>query len=231
MNLPKNRFLHKVFNRLAHEFKPDPNIVKQHDISPHLKFAKRFELESEHIKRYKSKCISETPKFIDIGGRIGELKDIADGFDYHILELEKNESNIPGITFIQSDICKCPDIEDESYDVVYSNNVFEHLERPWDAAKECIRIVKKNGLIIHNAPFAWRYHPCPVDYFRYTSQGLASLFCSTDQVDTLFSGYDLTHRRNDHRGGKMEMNLDVPPIDEFGGWREHWISIFIGMKH
>ena len=61
MNLPKNRFLHKVFSRLAHEFKPDPNIVKQHGISPHFKFAKRFELESEHIKRYKSKCISETP--------------------------------------------------------------------------------------------------------------------------------------------------------------------------
>lgn len=228
MNIFKNYILYKIFNRLAFEFKPNLNSTKQRNISPHLLFANKFEIESEYINKYKSKNSDHELTFLDIGGRKGEFKYLAANFDYHILELEKKEKT-SGITYIQGDICDCPNIKDASYDIIFSNNVFEHLEQPWDAAKECVRLTKKNGLIIHNAPFAWRYHPCPVDYFRFSSQGLASLFTRTREVDILFSGYDISDRRNDHRGS-MKMNLDVPPIDEYGGFRENWMSIFIGIK-
>lgn len=99
---------------------------------------------------------------------------------------------------------------------IFSNNVFEHIMEPWAAAAECVRILKKNGITIHIAPFSWRYHPVPVDYFRYSHDGLKHLFERTGEIETLLSAYDISERRKDHRGGKIGI-LDVPPVDELGG--------------
>ena len=45
------------------------------------------------------------------------------------------------------------------------------------------------------APFAWRYHPVPVDYFRYSHDGLSFLFERTNKIERVISGYDLSGRR------------------------------------
>ena len=70
---------------------------------------------------------------------------------------------------IYGDICDCPQIPDESYDIVFSTSVFEHIKEPWKAAKECVRITKKGGINVHLTLFSWRYHPVPVDCFVYWS--------------------------------------------------------------
>lgn len=163
-----------------------------------------------------------TPRFLDIGARRGERAFFADGFAYSGMDIRPAGPNV-----VVGDICACPEIPDNSYDVTFSLDVFEHLQRPWDAAKECARITKPGGLLIHRTLFAYRYHPNPIDYWRFTSQALEYLFTQNGDVETLTKGYELVGRRADRRGNGLR---DRPPIDYLGGFRENWRVLYIGQK-
>lgn len=188
------------------------------------------DVESEILQivtSYKETCpAGYVPSFLDIGGRRGEQSFYAEGFQYRIMDL------IPRVAdTIVGDICNCPEIADESYDVVLSSDVLEHVKEPWNAAAECVRIAKPGGLLIHISPFSWRYHPFPDDYYRFTHDGLAYLFERTGRVEQLLSGYDMSLRRWNARGGDPEaLGLDIPPIDGLGGWLENWKAVYVCRK-
>ncbi len=63
-----------------------------------------------------------------------------------------------------------------TFDTVISTQVLEHIEKPWLMVKEIRRILKKNGICVLTAPFLEPYHADPHDYFRYTIEGIRSLF-------------------------------------------------------
>lgn len=69
-----------------------------------------------------------------------------------------------------------PPFENETFDTVVSTQVLEHVERPWIMVAQIGRITKKGGICIATAPFLIPYHADPYDFFRYTKQGLESLF-------------------------------------------------------
>lgn len=81
--------------------------------------------------------------FLDFGARDGARKNFARNCAYTGADIAPRDPEIR-----TADICACPQIPDESYDIVFSFDVLEHVERPWDAASECVRITKKGGLII-----------------------------------------------------------------------------------
>lgn len=162
------------------------------------------------------------PSFIDIGARDGSQARFAAGYNYSAMDLKPRSGKV-----VLGDICNCPEIPANSFDVVFSLDVFEHLQRPWDAARHCIRIVKPGGLLIHQTLFAYRYHPHPIDYWRFTSQCLEYLFTESGQVQTITKGYDIRNRRRDHRGSNLRSR---PPIDWLGGFRENWQVLYVGRK-
>lgn len=55
-------------------------------------------------------------------------------------------------------------------------SVFEHSKKPWLMAEKLEYILNINGTIFISAPFAWRVHSYPNDYFRFTISGIKSLF-------------------------------------------------------
>jgi SAM-dependent methyltransferase len=114
------------------------------------------------------------------------------------------------------------------FDVIYSNNVFEHLRRPWQAAANIMQLLKPKGLGIVVVPFAQRYHQDPEDYFRYTHAGIRSLFEDCSPIEVLACGYDLVGRRNNWQGSG-EVN-DIVPEDKFGAWRETWFATLVFRK-
>ena len=112
--------------------------------------------------------------------------------------------------------------------MIYRNNVFEHLKRPWTAAENLSKMFKPGGIIITVVPFSQRYHEDPQDFFRYTHIGIASLFEDCDTYESLEAGYDIAGRRTDWQGrGKTN---DTVPIDSFGAWRETWFTVSILRK-
>jgi len=67
--------------------------------------------------------------------------------------------------------------EDGSFDTVLSIQVLEHTARPRELIEEMARVLKKDGVFILAAPFSFRLHEEPHDYFRYSPHGLREL-CS-----------------------------------------------------
>ncbi len=138
---------------------------------------------------------------------------------YHDLNIAA--SDIPNT--IIADITGCRDeIPDESFDLVLSSDVFEHIDRPWLAAAEIARILRPGGIAITHTLFSWRNHPCPIDYWRYSAECLEFLFAD---LDCLEKGYDLSQRRVD-QPGFWPSGADSVPVDALGGWREHW-SVYV----
>lgn len=162
------------------------------------------------------------PRFLDFGARDGVRARFAAGCDYVGADIHPQGPDI-----IRADICNCPEVADASFDIVFSFDVFEHVVAPWRAAEECVRIVRPGGLIVCRTLFAYRYHPEPHDYWRFSSQGLEHLFTSAGGAETLVSGYDVRERRRNRRGESIDHR---PPIDWLGGWRENWQVLWIGRK-
>jgi hypothetical protein len=128
---------------------------------------------------------------------------------------------------IVADITDCrAAVPDASFDIVVSSDVFEHLERPWLAAAEIARILKPGGLAITHTSFSARNQPCPIDYWRFSKEGLAFLFADLECLET---GYDLSERRVD-QPGFWPSGGDSVPVDQLGGWREHWGVYHVGRK-
>ena len=84
----------------------------------------------------------------------------------------------PGIDYVGS-VEKIP-AGNEEFDVIFSQEVLEHVFDPALALKEMFRVLKPGGLLYIQLPFTIGYHPCPHDYWRFTKEGIVALVASTD---------------------------------------------------
>ncbi|MEK7515153.1 MAG: class I SAM-dependent methyltransferase [Patescibacteria group bacterium] len=75
-----------------------------------------------------------------------------------------------------ADVEKGLPLTDASYDNVLCFNLLEHLSNPARALYETYRVLQPGGSLIGYVPFLVKYHADPHDYFRYTHQGLRTLF-------------------------------------------------------
>lgn len=68
-------------------------------------------------------------------------------------------------------------IDDNTYDIVFSGQVMEHVKNIWKWMDEIKRITKKGGLIIVILPISWPYHVAPmvVDCWRIYPEGMKAL--------------------------------------------------------
>jgi SAM-dependent methyltransferase len=64
---------------------------------------------------------------------------------------------------------------DASFDTVLNVQVLEHTPNPGILVQEMSRVLKPDGLLILTAPFEFRLHEEPHDFFRYTPHGLSAL--------------------------------------------------------
>lgn len=64
----------------------------------------------------------------------------------------------------------------ESVDGVISCSVFEHIKYPWIAALEIAKILKVGGFVFIHTHQTFALHAHPHDYWRFTTEGLTTLF-------------------------------------------------------
>jgi SAM-dependent methyltransferase len=62
--------------------------------------------------------------------------------------------------------------EDDSFDVVLSTQVLEHASYPGVYLSECVRLLRPGGRLLLTTHGIMVYHPDPVDYWRWTCEGL-----------------------------------------------------------
>ncbi len=61
---------------------------------------------------------------------------------------------------------------DGSASIILSSSVLEHVVDPARYLAECRRVLVNDGLLILTTHGVWRYHPDPLDLWRWTSEGL-----------------------------------------------------------
>jgi SAM-dependent methyltransferase len=67
-------------------------------------------------------------------------------------------------------------VEDASFDVVLCTQVLEHCDDPVQAVRELRRVTRPGGRVLASTHGVQVYHPSPVDYWRWTHEGLRRLF-------------------------------------------------------
>jgi|HubBroStandDraft_6_1064221.scaffolds.fasta_scaffold246729_2 SAM-dependent methyltransferase len=66
-------------------------------------------------------------------------------------------------------------VSDDTYDVVISGNVAEHVRELWTWMVELARVTKPGGQIVTISPVSWTYHEAPVDCWRIYPAGMEAL--------------------------------------------------------
>jgi SAM-dependent methyltransferase len=67
-------------------------------------------------------------------------------------------------------------VEDASFDVVLCTQVLEHADDPAAAVRELRRVTRPGGRVLASTHGVQVYHPSPVDYWRWTHEGLRRVF-------------------------------------------------------
>ena len=91
-------------------------------------------------------------RVLDVGGGPGYFADAfaRRGAHYVGLEPDAGEMSAAGIHLsnsVRGDGTNLP-FADDSFDVVYSSNVAEHIPNPWDMGEEMLRVTRPGGLTI-----------------------------------------------------------------------------------
>ena len=92
----------------------------------------------------------------------------------------------PSAHYERADVAGTPDIDyeismkpggslplpDETYDMVLSSQVLEHVEDPQSYLREAMRVLKRNGRLVITTHGTFEDHACPFDFRRWTDAGL-----------------------------------------------------------
>ena len=89
-------------------------------------------------------------------------------------------------------------------------SVLEHSRRPWLVCKNMERMLSENGTILISAPFVWRVHAYPDDYFRFTVNGVKSMFSNVKWADQAYTHHFLDRKMQMQ---KARSNHNVPAFE------------------
>lgn len=80
----------------------------------------------------------------------------------------------PGVDIVHD--MERPLMRAQLYGHIECTSVIEHTPRPWLMCAEIENLLRPGGSLYFHAPFIWRWHGYPADYWRITHQALPVLF-------------------------------------------------------
>lgn len=109
------------------------------------------------------------------------------------------------LTYPSSDLYSF-NIPNESYDIVLSGQVIEHVKKPWLWMPELARVTRPCGYVITINPLSWVYHRAPVDCWRIYPDGMIALYeeAGMSVVDSRCESLESPNYRRYRPGVSME---------------------------
>lgn len=78
-------------------------------------------------------------------------------------------------------------LPENHFSLIICCSVLEHVARPWIMAENITRLTKLGGLLYISAPWVWRYHAYPDDFFRFSWRGVEVLFPNFSWAEKYYS--------------------------------------------
>ncbi len=169
-------------------FKLKNKLQKYRYIYPIVEFFRppspKLNIVGKQKRKYFSQLIEDSGiegAVLDIGSGKENDKSIK-GLSTSVMARRKtiNIVNGPGVDIIAS-VESLP-LESESVAGVLFQGVIEHIQEPKIAINEINRVLKKGGYIYVEAPFMQHFHYDPIDYYRFTDDGLAHVFSNSFKI-------------------------------------------------
>lgn len=148
-----------------------------------------MQLIAELAKNYFSSA-TEPITILDVGGLDGEsYEDIFSAAlpcHYHTMNVRFSSDAPQNSTILVENGYNWPEFADESYDMVISGQVLEHVEYFWCSLLEMQRVLKKGGILANIAPSHWQEHRAPFDCYRYYADGFRAMtkFIGLEEIYT-----------------------------------------------
>ena len=101
------------------------------------------------------------------------------------------------------------------FDAYVSHSVFEHLQRPWIAAREVARVLAPGGFCHVLTHQAFPLHGYPSDYFRFSTEALRLLF-----EDAGLAVLEVAYKDR----VKILLPPHLLPVRHYDSWNEEWPS-------
>ena len=137
-------------------------------------------------------------KILDIGCGQKPYKRLSHSIEYIGLELDTPENRLNKKADYFYDGISMP-FEDNEFDSILSNQVFEHVFNPESFLTEMNRVLKMEGTLLITVPFVWDEHEQPYDYARYSSFGLKHILNK--------HGFELIEHRKSNNGIEVIFQL------------------------
>lgn len=110
--------------------------------------------------------------------------------------------------------------DDESFDLVFANNVLEHLENPDTVFREVARVLKPGGCFLTKTPNKWHYMPVIASCTPHWFHQFVNQLRGRDSEDTFPTHYRANSRR-DVRRVATNVGLEVERIELIEGRPEY----------
>ena len=129
-------------------------------------------------------------KILDVGGK--NYNDIWED-DFALVNHKRDILDIqesPEVTIVPQDPYHWSEIADETYDLVYSANVFQHIDFFWLTVKEIQRVLKQGGIFVMIAPSVRYNGKFPRANWAFNQDGLCALakWAGLEVIDASVAG-------------------------------------------
>jgi len=141
--------------------------------------------DANQLQFVKQAADSLAGPFLEIGSRnYGSTQDLRTHFaqrgDYVGVDLSAGE----GVDLVIDLTRPFAEVDDAlhggRFGTIFCLSVLEHCDQPFAMAENISRLLSPGGQVVISAPFAWKFHGYPSDYWRFTHAGIRKLFPSID---------------------------------------------------
>lgn len=153
-------------------------------------------------------------KFIIQHHLFGKILLISERKEYSIRNMFSKKCIFISTEYPDVDITDLSKFKSNSFDVVVSDQVLEHVPDPFKACREIHRVLKKEGYAINTSCTFYHIHDNP-DYFRFTKLGLRELHKDFKEIGLLgswgnrevmgkfirenYKSFDVLHNKRDYK--------------------------------
>ncbi|MHC4150801.1 MAG: class I SAM-dependent methyltransferase [Planctomycetota bacterium] len=119
--------------------------------------------------------------FLEVGSKdYGSTQDLRSVFSSRDTYIGVDMENGPGVDIV---IDLTEDFEEintkldgQRFATIFCLSVLEHCAKPFKMAENLMLLLRPGGRIFISAPFSWKIHGYPNDYWRFTPEGVKKLF-------------------------------------------------------
>jgi SAM-dependent methyltransferase len=156
-------------------------------IPPELENSEQFAPEFKFIDSYAKKIDNGRPLFLEVGARGPRSEGIRRRVESQFRYIGLDASSGVNVDLVGDAHHLSKLLDSETVDIVYSDDVIEHLIDPFAFIAQAHKALKMNGLFIAKVPTTWPLHAEPCDFWRISSHAWKGLLNSHTGYEILAS--------------------------------------------